>query len=231
MSVKGKMKFSFAHAAITAALVLVACGGRDEAPTSKVSPSPSGTGFLEAVVRITIPEPPGPDEQLVTVTPKQARSMTMAEVLRQDERFAVFRQLAENTKTGAEGFPTWLELWDRPASQLGDDDEGMTIFVPTDEAFTDVDPKVRDALAEGVLINAERYWLLGYHTVHRLFPSSEFSDGAVGAWEGDVQMTTEPLEYGGQPILETDLRVANGYIHVIGGVVIPDTVLRAATDA
>lgn len=34
-------------------------------------------------------------------------------------------------------------------------------------------------------------------------------------------MTVEPLTYGGQPILQTDLRVANGYIHVIGGVVVP----------
>jgi uncharacterized surface protein with fasciclin (FAS1) repeats len=157
--------------------------------------------------------------------------MTIADVLRLDELFTVWRQLAEHTKTGAPGLPTWLELWDRPAAQLGDDDEGMTIFVPTDVAFTNLEPVVRDALAEGSLINAERYWLLGYHTVHRLFPSSEFQDGDVAPWEGDVQMTIDPLAYGGQPIIETDLRVTNGYIHVIGGVVVPDLVLRAAEDS
>jgi hypothetical protein len=44
-------------------------------------------------------------------------------------------------------------------------------------------------------------------------------------------MTIDPLAYGGQPIIETDLRVTNGYIHVIGGVVVPDLVLRAAEDS
>jgi hypothetical protein len=71
-------------------------------------------------------------------------------------------------------------------------------------------------------------WLLGFHEVHRLFPSSEFSVGSVGSWEGDVEMTVNPLTYGGQPILQTDLRVANGYIHVIGGVVVSPLVLQAA---
>ena len=141
--------------------------------------------------------------------------MTIADVLRRDERFTVFRQLAEHTRTGAPGFPSWLELWDWPASRLGDDRDGLTVFVPTDEAFGRLEAVVREALAQGELVDAERYWLLGFHEVHRLFPSSEFSAGSVGSWEGDVGMTVDPLTYGGQPILQTDLRVANGYIHVI----------------
>jgi uncharacterized surface protein with fasciclin (FAS1) repeats len=213
---------------IAALVALAACSGTDDTPTSQASASPSRHGSLEPVVKITIPEPSGLDKQLDIVTPKQARTMSIADVLRQDERFTVFGQLAEHTKTGASGFPTWLELLDRPASQLGDDHEGMTIFVPTDEAFTKVEQAIRDALDDGLLVNAERYWLLGYHTVHRLFPSPEFQEGSVGSWAGDVQMTIDPLAYGGQPILETDLRVANGYIHVIGGVVVPDLVIQAA---
>jgi Fasciclin domain len=100
------------------------------------------------------------------------------------------------------------------ASRLGDDRDGLTVLVPTDEAFGRLEAVVREALAQGELVDAERYWLLGIHEVHRLFPSSEFSAGSVGSWEGNVEMTVDPLTYGGQPILQTDLQVANGYIHV-----------------
>jgi len=210
---------------VAAALILASCGGTEDTIPGA---STSQTRSPGQVVEIVVPEPPGPGESLVTVRPAQARHMTIADVLRQDERFTVFRQLAENTKTSAEGFPSWLELWDRSVSEVGGDFDGWTVFVPTDEAFAELAPVVREALTEGKLINAERYWILGYHTVHRLFPSSEFMDGSAGSWEGDVEMTVDPPTYGDQPILQTDLRVANGYIHVISGVVVPDLVLQAA---
>jgi hypothetical protein len=58
----------------------------------------------------------------------------------------------------------------------------------------------------------------------------------MGSWEKterlsgpvDVELTLDPLTYGGCPILQTDLRTANGYIHVIGGVVLTDKVRDAA---
>ena len=88
------------------------------------------------------------------------------------------------------------------------------MFVPTDEAFGGAGGGRPGGPGPRRTVD-ERYWLLGFHEVHRLFPSSEFSAGSVGSWEGDIGMTVDPLTYGGQPILQTDLRVANGYIHVI----------------
>lgn len=212
---------------IAALLVLAACGGTGDATREgRTTSSASPTG---PIVKIVIPER-GPGESFVTVAPAAARDMTIAEVLLEDERFTVFRQLAEHTLTSAPGRPSWLELWDWPATKLGDNRDGYTVFAPTDEAFSRLDPVLRDTLAEGKLSNAERYWLLGYHGVHRLFPSSEFRKGSVGSWEGDVEITIAPLTYGGQPILQTDLRIANGYIHVIGGVVVPDLLLQAAAE-
>jgi hypothetical protein len=46
----------------------------------------------------------------------------------------------------------------------------------------------------------------------------------------DVELTRDPLTYGGCPILQTDLRAANGYIHVIGGVVVTDQLREAVVD-
>jgi len=228
LTVQGNTMHRFALPLVAAALILVSCGGPgDTTRGGSTAQTRSPAGSTGPVVRIVIPDPPG--DTLVTVRPAQARKMTIADVLRQDERFTVFRQLAEHTLTSAPGRPSWLELWDRPASELGDDQDGYTVFVPTDEAFSRLEPVILEALAEGKLINAERYWLLGYHSVHRLFPSSEFGNGSAGSWEGDAQMTIDPPTYGGQPILQTDLRVANGYLHVIGGVVVPDLVLQAAT--
>lgn len=209
---------------IAVSLPLVACDGSGaEAPQEQgavlTPPSPTGPQ-----IGIEFPSATDASGSLVVVEPDRARGLTVADVLREDERFTVFRQLTEQTLTTAPGTPTWLEVWDRP--QIGIEG-GVTVFLPTDEAFSKLDPLVREALAEGTLINAERYWLIGHHYVERLFPSSEFEDGSVGSWEGDVQMTTDPLAYGGHLILETDLRVANGYIHVIDGVVVPELVLEA----
>jgi uncharacterized surface protein with fasciclin (FAS1) repeats len=229
LPVRGNRKHEVAFPLVVAVLIFVSCGGTEGTSLgASTSQTRSPAGSTDPVVKIVVPEPPGPGESLLTVRPAQARHMTIADVLRQDERFTVFRQLAEHTQTSAPGRPSWLELWDWPASKLGDDHDGYTVFAPTDEAFARLEPVLREALAEGRLINAERYWLLGYHGVHRLFPSSEFGNGSAGSWEGDVQMTLDPLTYGGQPILQTDLRVANGIIHVIDGVVVPDLVLQAA---
>lgn len=216
-----------AAAFVAAALILIACGSHNSTtPGGQAAVTPaSGTG---PIVKIVIPPPPGPGETLVTIAPRQARTMTIADVLRQDERFTVFRQLAEQTLTSAPGRPSWLELWHRPASSLGDNHDGYTVFVPTEEAFSRLEPVLRDALADGKLRNAERYWLLGYHGVHRLFPSSEFRNGPAGSWDGDVEIALDPLTYGGQPIMQTDMQVANGYIHVIDGVVVPDLVMQRA---
>ena len=61
------------------------------------------------------PTASGRGEALVTVQPTLARNMTISDVLRRTNASPA-RQLAEHTRTGAPGFPSWLELWDWPAA-------------------------------------------------------------------------------------------------------------------
>lgn len=180
---------------------------------------------------------------LRTVSPAEARELTVAEVLRRDERFSQFRKLAEETSTQAA--ISFLEIWDRPTDAFGNE-LWTTVFVPTDTAFAVLDPDILTAFQEGRLDNLIQYGWLGHHTVHRPYPSTEFTEGPQGNWQPtgtgtwentagasgpvDVRLTLDPLTYGGCPILQTDLRVANGYIHVIGGVVVTDRLREVVVD-
>jgi hypothetical protein len=114
----------------------------------------------------------------------------------------------------------------------------------TDTAFDALDPEILAAYEAGGLDNLVRYVWLGHHTVHRPYPSREFTEGlqgnwqptGVGTWENttgpsgpvDVELTLDPLTYGGCPILQKDLRASNGYIHVLGGVVLTDDLRELA---
>ena len=61
--------------------------------------------------------------------------------------------------------------------------------------------------------------------MERATDEDDWQPTGVGSWEKtsglsgpvDVELTLDPLRYGGCPILQTDLRTENGYIHVIGG--------------
>jgi uncharacterized surface protein with fasciclin (FAS1) repeats len=184
------------------------------------------------------------DSSLVTVSPSEGEALTIAEVLRRDERFSRFRALAEGTDTtvGKSFLETWAQPTDRPGNEIW-----VTVFVPTDTAFAVLDPEILAAFEDGRLDNLARYVWLGHHSVHRPYPSSDFSEGlqanwqptGVGSWEKteglsgpvDVELTLDPLTYGGCRILQPDLKTRNGYIHVIGGVVVPDQVREAAAGA
>ncbi len=170
--------------------------------------------------------------ELQTVTPAEAETMTIAEVLRTDERFSRFRELAERTQTPVDD--SWLAVWDWSAPRMGDDREGVTVFVPTNAAFDALDPAVVAVLEDPGVNNGWLYDLLGHHYVHRLYPSEDFEPGAQRTWRqsasGAVELAVDPLTWGGQPVEQTDLRVANGFLHVIGGVVIPDAVAAAARE-
>jgi uncharacterized surface protein with fasciclin (FAS1) repeats len=181
------------------------------------------------------------ERDLVIVSPSEARELTIADVLRTDQRFSRFRKLAEGTDTLIAA--SFLETWDRPTDRLGND-VWTTVFVPTDTAFAVLEPEILTAFENGRLNNLVMYGWLGHHTVHRPYPSTEFTGGlqhnwqptGVGSWEKmsglsgpvDVELTLDPLTYGGCPILQTDLRTTNGYIHVIGGVVLIDDLREAA---
>lgn len=170
--------------------------------------------------------------ELETVAPQDAEAMTIAEVLRTDERFSRFRELAERAQTPVDD--SWLAVWDWNAERMGDDREGVTVFVPTDDAFDALDPAVVAVLEDPGVNNGWLYDLLGHHYVHRLYPSDEFEAGPQRTWRqsasGPVQLAVDPVTWGGQPAEQTDLRVANGVLHVSGGVVVPDAVTAAADD-
>lgn len=55
------------------------------------------------------------------VSASEALSMTIADVLRADDRFSQVRDLAEQTRTARRGEPSWLETWDSPAETIGED--------------------------------------------------------------------------------------------------------------
>jgi len=156
--------------------------------------------------------------------------MTIAEVLRTDDRFSRFRDIAQRAPTGIA--PSWLDVWDFDASQMGDNRDGVTVFVPIDAAFEALDPAIL-AVIEGPDADDELlYSFLGHHYVHRLYASSDFEPRPQDTWRqsssGPVELTVDPATWGGHAIVQTDLRALNGYLHVIDGVVIPDEVAAAA---
>ena len=167
------------------------------------------------------------DVELVTVSPAEAKNLTVAEVLRRDERFTQFRKLAEETATAVTD--SFMEAWDRPEDISGNK-VWLTLFVPTDTAFEALDAEVRAAWEEGRLDQAIRYGWIGHHGMDRAYPSSEFVEGVQSNDRGEPPvLTLDPLTFSGCPILQTDLLASNGYIHVVGGVGVPADV-RAASE-
>lgn len=194
-------------AATLSLLLLAACSGASGASGSPTTAAPS---------------PPR------TVSASEAATMTIAEVVRSDDRFSRLRDLAASTRTAATGEPSWLEIWDLHAEILGEDREGVTVFAPTDDAFETMDPTLLEQLDAGQLDNGARYALLGTHYVGRLLPQAEFEDGPAPVWRGEAEITGDPPTFGGHAIVQPDLQTTNGYIHVIDGVVVPDEVHGAS---
>ena len=196
---------------LTAVLLLtglIACGS-DPAAVSCAGAGTAGSGLA--------------------VTGEAAAEMSIADLLRAEPRLSRFRDLTSRTVSEGLG-QSWLEIWDFEGSRMGDNREGVTVFVPTDAAFERLDPSLLAAIKDPDLDNEIRYNLLGHHYVHRLYPESDFAAGPQRTWRGggSVEMTTNPLTWGGCPIVETDIRVSNGYIHVVDGVVIPAELRQAA---
>jgi hypothetical protein len=166
------------------------------------------------------------DVELVTVSPAEAENLTVAEVLRRDERFTQFRKLAEETATAITD--SFMEAWDLP-EDINGNEVWMTLFVPPDTAFAVLDPDVRAAWEQGRLDQVIRYGWIGHHGMDRPYPSSEFVEGVQSNDRGErAVLTLDPLTYSGCPILQTDLLASNGYIHVVGGVGVPANVSAAS---
>jgi hypothetical protein len=99
--------------------------------------------------------------------------------------------------------------------------------------FDVLDPAGRTLIEDPETDNQLCPTLLGVHCVHRLYPSIAFEPGLhtpIRGGTAEVELTIEPLAWGGHAIEQPDLRTANGYIHVISGVVIPDEMAAAAAD-
>ena len=161
-----------------------------------------------------------------------AAMMTIAQVLQNDERFTRFGEIAARTEATIGGNPTtWLGLWDLDADRLGDDREGVTVFVPTNDAFEALDPALLAVIDDPNVDDWLLRSLLGAHYVHRLYPSADFEPGPHRPFRGSVrvvELSLDPPAWGGHVIEHPDLRTANGYIHGISGVVIPDDITAAA---
>jgi hypothetical protein len=161
----------------------------------------------------------------------EAAEMSIAEYLTADPRLEHFHAVA--AATNSPGLrKTWLEAWDTEGNEMGDHRQGVTVFVPMDAAFERLDPEMRVALVGAQLDNELRYTFLGHHYVHRLYPLVDFESGSQRTFRGggSVELGMDPLTWAGCPIVETDIRLANGYIHLLDGVVVPADVLEAVGD-
>jgi uncharacterized surface protein with fasciclin (FAS1) repeats len=167
-----------------------------------------------------------------TVSAEQAATMTIAQMLQTDERFTRFSEVAERTEATIGGLPTtWFGLWDSDAHLIGDDGDGVTVFAPTNAAFEALDPAILAVIDDPDVDNQLLRTLLGAHYIHRLYPTTAFEPGPHPVHRGTaapVELTVDPLAWGGHAIEHPDLRTANGYIHAIDGVVIPDDITAAA---
>lgn len=203
---------------LTMALLLAACGNRGaDDPRSQSAGSPTPSAVQQEKPECASAVDPGSAGGKARRS--KAKELSIAGFLSSDERFGVFRQIAEEA-SAMSGRTTWLKVWDWPASHMGNDRNGVTVFVPTDEAFALLESDILESIADG---SVDAYELLGHHYVHKLYPSSDFEPGPQTSWRGggEVELTLEPPTWGGCPILETDIRVKNGFIHVLGGVVVP----------
>lgn len=192
-------------------------------------PSPSPT-----------PSPPAASSS-PGVTPRAASSdcgaddggtpseMSIAALLRSDPRFGAFCRIASRAVSAGLGI-SWLEIWDWPADRMGDNQDGVTVFVPTNAAFEQLDSQLVTWLDEGLVANDALTSLLGHHYIHWLYPSTDFEPGPqpTRARSTSVELSLDPLTFGGCDVVETDVRVANGYVHVIDCVVVPAEVAEAA---
>jgi transforming growth factor-beta-induced protein len=104
----------------------------------------------------------------------------------------------------------------------------VTVFAPTNDAFDALAAQFGYANGMALVnsLSAEQLTpILLYHVTNGNRPvQSLFPPQAVRMFDGNRAFTTKdgPMRMiDGQPILATNIRASNGYIHVIGGVMLP----------
>lgn len=227
--------------ALISALV-ASCAGPDdpETPSSSATDEPTAASAIPETSPSAAVTPrevssscrDGAGETLPTgptLDPEATSDMSLADLLTSDPRFELFCAIASQAVSPGLGLSS-LEIWDWPASMMGDNEEGVTLFVPTDDAFATLDPLILASLEEGSVPNDVLISLLGHHYIHWLYPSAEFEPGPQptrSSRSTEVRLSLDPLTFGGCNVVETDIRVENGYVHVIDCVVVPQELSEA----
>ena len=106
-----------------------------------------------------------------------------------------------------------------------DRDGPFTVFAPTNAAFEALPDGVLDAL----LLEENRTALvdvIAYHVLSGTFTSDQLTDSQRPTFEGStVAVTTEGgLKVNGARVVEADLEAANGVVHTIDAVLVPEGV-------
>lgn len=202
----------------------------DEPPSSSPSPPASPSAMPATPLPAEVSREPA--ITCDTAVEQEGSERTIAEWLSREPRFERFCELVEGTRSAGLGL-SWLEIWHWPASRMGDNRNGVTVFAPTNEAFAALDAVTLSALLDGTVDNELRYRLLGHHYIHRLYPSDAFEPGPQPTWRGagSVELRLDPLVFGDCGIVETDIRATNGFIHAIDCIVVPPDVADVISGA
>lgn len=99
-----------------------------------------------------------------------------------------------------------------------------TMFVPTDEAFAQLDEATMAEITEGPRLG----WFLHVHMLSEGQGGIRAEDLTTKRYQNPgagtltpVTVDGETITYGGATVIETDIQVDGGIVHVIDGVVIP----------
>lgn len=104
-------------------------------------------------------------------------------------------------------------------------DGPFTVFAPTDEAFSDVNQSWLTALLEDTT-NLTK--VLTYHVLSGTYMSTDLSNTTVETLEGTnltITVNSTGVYVDNVMVTTADIECSNGIIHIIGSVLIPETVI------
>lgn len=124
------------------------------------------------------------------------------------------------------GYDTFSSLID--AAGMADELKGtgpFTVFVPTDDAFAEVDPAVLAALQDPANVEVLRS-ILRFHIVEGNWYANVIVDGEQPTLEGSMVefSTVGGVTVSGAGVATADIPASNGVVHVIDAVLVPPTV-------
>jgi uncharacterized surface protein with fasciclin (FAS1) repeats len=118
------------------------------------------------------------------------------------------------------------------AGALDSDMVNLTLFAPNNAAFRKVPAAVLNTLLTNDEFIPHLTDLLIYHVlVSEVFAIDLSDDLVVSAANGeDLLITIPPIAVNGNKVVEADIDVSNGVIHIIDGVLLPSWVSNSITD-